>query len=191
MPFSSWKIWLHPRSARMVMDDLENQVTDAARMQEAYDSQNGELSRIRSELAETAELADRQKLRISQLEGSLEKCQSLLPEIEKEKRMRKSLEKEISGLREELARRREAEEQIKEFEGRLGSFEDLKRQYETRIKKLRAEIESLRRLRTACSPQASDLEEIDMSGPVPVTRPATPGASGRQSEESADWLELM
>lgn len=187
MGWSAWKIWLHPKVARRVMEDLElaaqtavgAEADSSARLQEAC----LEIASLRSEADDARQHCDR----LAETNGQLEKEKEALT------RRVSELSDELAAAKEELLERLDVETQVKEFESMLTKVEQMKAGYERRIERLRHALASARRASGHADSPSSELMEIDMTAPgaaatdaASAPRPAPSSAASDTATAASD-----
>lgn len=192
MGWSAWKIWLHPKVARRVMEDLEltaqtaagNEADSSGRLQEAC----LEIASLRSEADDARQRCER----LAESNARLEKEKEALT------RRVSELSDELAAAKEDLLDRLDVETQVKEFESMLTKVEGMKAGYERRIERLRHALASARKASGQVASSSSELMEIDMTVPGTATtdaasapRPAStprPAPSPDTTVSDTDWL---
>lgn len=175
MGYSAWKIWLHPRTARDVMEELEGKV--------------GEIEKIRDEiLAYEACKSDKEKeieRLLAENDKLSESTRVLASKIVEQEHDLQTARRELEHNRKELESRKDVENRIAEFEKMLQQVEQMKSKYEQRIYKLREAVKELKSQQHKASQSKSlntELNVIDMTMPQSHTKTAP---------DEPDWLEEL
>lgn len=184
---------MHPKLTGAVMDQLE--------------SENEELRRS---LDEALSAREEEKLLSAGEQGRLQELEEERARLDAEREQLTSrcaaLEKELESAKAELAERASTAEQLARFEKQLEGAETMKRNYEERIKRLRARISQLQQSapKSPAGYEADELLTIDMTAPA-AEPPAPPreeamadkeekekaGRKTRPAKDDTDWYESL
>ena len=158
--WSAWKVWWHPRMALDALIDSEIMENEYIRRLLAAETKIKDMD---SRSADKDVMLEEQRKECERLSAEVERLAQRCAESEKAHAETRRL---LDNALEELSEYEDIDRQLMEFEKMLSGIEEMKRNYEKRIKDLKA------RLREAGTQKSTDADILE-----------TPGSAG-----SDDWL---